>query len=56
MDYTKDNKFMKLLTELSNEIQGLNYYLTRTSDEKILSSRKKSVNDAVEKVKEHLIK
>lgn len=41
MDYTKDSKLMQMLTELSHEVQGLNYSLGRTSDQKILAGREK---------------
>jgi len=54
MDYTKDSKLMQMLTELSHEVQGLNYSLGRTSDQKILAGREKNVNELVEKVQEHL--
>lgn len=54
MDYTKDSKLMQMLTELSHEVQGLNYSLGRTSDQKILDSRGKNVNKLVEKVRDHL--
>jgi hypothetical protein len=47
---------MQILTELSHEVQGLNYSLNRTSDKKILAVREKNVNELVQKVSEHLTK
>ena len=56
MDYTKDSKLMRMLTELSHEVQGLNYSLSRTSDQTIVAGRERNVNALVQQVREHLNK
>ncbi|MDF2651738.1 MAG: hypothetical protein K0Q73_7543 [Paenibacillus sp.] len=56
MDYTKDRELMRLLSKLSLEIEGYNYSLNKSADEKVMSYRTEKVNDAVEEVKNHLTK
>jgi hypothetical protein len=53
MDYTQNKEFMKILTELSGEVEGLNYSVKRgySGYSEVIKQRKESVNTNVEKLK-----
>ena len=53
MDYTKNEDLMKLLTEVSREIEGFNYSINRNYSEysEVINQRRETINTNIEKLK-----
>jgi hypothetical protein len=55
MDYTKDEKLMRILSELADEVKGWEYSLNSRwkYEEEVIESRRQTLNESVAKFKNY---